>query len=106
MHYIYYQMYVLSPHTVLYKLDYLLSLSNFFFFFNYTATTEIYTLSLHDALPISLKPISTATPANTPRAQSTLCSAGAGTHSMPNATSAPLRAQLRSSSNPDSSPTA
>src|SRR5262245_62640211 len=26
----------------------------FFFFFNYTATTEIYTLSLHDALPISL----------------------------------------------------
>src|SRR3712207_7501815 len=23
------------------------------FFFNYTATTEIYTLSLHDALPIS-----------------------------------------------------
>src|SRR2546428_9519169 len=30
----------------------------FFFFFNDTATTEIYTLSLHDALPISnrLKP--------------------------------------------------
>src|SRR5258708_31863481 len=27
----------------------------FFFFFNDTATTEIYTLSLHDALPISLK---------------------------------------------------
>src|SRR2546427_13155552 len=25
-----------------------------FFFFNDTATTEIYTLSLHDALPISL----------------------------------------------------
>ena len=25
----------------------------FFFFFNYTATTEIYTLSLPDALPIS-----------------------------------------------------
>src|SRR5215510_16098860 len=30
----------------------------FFFFFNDTATTEIYTLSLHDALPIS--PASTA----------------------------------------------
>src|SRR2546430_15799558 len=30
------------------ELDYL------FFFFNDTATTEIYTLSLHDALPISL----------------------------------------------------
>src|SRR6516165_11138512 len=26
------------------------------FFFNYTATTEIYTLSLHDALPIYLGP--------------------------------------------------
>src|SRR3712207_7056035 len=26
---------------------------NFLFFFNDTATTEIYTLSLHDALPIS-----------------------------------------------------
>src|SRR2546421_13043301 len=30
------------------------SLSSFFFF-NDTATTEIYTLSLHDALPISIK---------------------------------------------------
>src|SRR2546426_12532199 len=29
------------------------SLFFFFFFFNDTATTEIYTLSLHDALPIS-----------------------------------------------------
>src|SRR3712207_9328157 len=27
-------------------------LTSFFFFFNDTATTEIYTLSLHDALPI------------------------------------------------------
>src|SRR2546428_14062242 len=27
----------------------------FFFFFNDTATTEIYTLSLHDALPICLQ---------------------------------------------------
>src|SRR5437764_9774734 len=31
----------------------LLSLCFLFFFFNDTATTEIYTLSLHDALPIS-----------------------------------------------------
>src|SRR6266702_8665114 len=30
----------------------ILSLFFFFFFFNDTATTEIYTLSLHDALPI------------------------------------------------------
>src|SRR6266576_6184245 len=29
---------------------------NFFFFFNDTATTEIYTLSLHDALPIRCRP--------------------------------------------------
>src|SRR5436305_4939920 len=31
----------------------LLHYSSFIFFFNDTATTEIYTLSLHDALPIS-----------------------------------------------------
>src|SRR3989442_12050257 len=30
----------------------MLSQCHFFFFFNDTATTEIYTLSLHDALPI------------------------------------------------------
>src|SRR6267142_6375198 len=32
----------------------------FFFFFNDTATTEIYTLSLHDALPISTSSRSTS----------------------------------------------
>src|SRR2546430_7372057 len=32
------------------------SLFFFFFFFNDTATTEIYTLSLHDALPIYPRP--------------------------------------------------
>src|SRR5258707_11891360 len=32
--------------------------SFFFFFFNDTATTEIYTLSLHDALPISIDKMS------------------------------------------------
>src|SRR5215813_14770918 len=35
----------------------ILSYVFFFFFFNDTATTEIYTLSLHDALPISLAPM-------------------------------------------------
>src|SRR5258708_39548952 len=34
------------------SLSLLPSFSFFFFFFNDTATTEIYTLSLHDALPI------------------------------------------------------
>src|SRR5216684_6558892 len=38
-------------------------LSLFFFFFNDTATTEIYTLSLHDALPI--EPISVEAHRNT-----------------------------------------
>src|SRR2546430_13251063 len=33
----------------------MLCLASIFFFFNDTATTEIYTLSLHDALPISLR---------------------------------------------------
>src|SRR5687767_15327837 len=35
-----------------YQFRFILSF-RFFFFFNDTATTEIYTLSLHDALPIS-----------------------------------------------------
>src|SRR5437773_11940685 len=34
--------------------NYLLHLFIFFFFFNHTPPTNIYTLSLHDALPISL----------------------------------------------------
>src|SRR5260370_12889947 len=36
-----------------------------FFFFNDTATTEIYTLSLHDALPILASPQSTGRPIRT-----------------------------------------
>src|SRR5215813_15516224 len=36
-----------------YKAEIVHLLSSGFFFFNDTATTEIYTLSLHDALPIS-----------------------------------------------------
>src|SRR5215467_16339873 len=35
-----------------YLASYLILFVFFFFFFNDTATTEIYTLSLHDALPI------------------------------------------------------
>src|ERR1035441_9284116 len=35
------------------SIPYMFVFSFFFFFFNDTATTEIYTLSLHDALPIS-----------------------------------------------------
>src|SRR2546425_3503639 len=46
--------------------------SFYFFFFNDTATTEIYTLSLHDALPIWLRlagtPAVQPAPASHPRA--------------------------------------
>src|SRR2546425_325377 len=47
----------------------------FFFFFNDTATTEIYTLSLHDALPIShwrLRMATLAGAASTSRAMAKL----------------------------------
>src|SRR5689334_24609279 len=40
------------PLPPLFRLHRSLTLLSFFFFFNDTATTEIYTLSLHDALPI------------------------------------------------------
>src|SRR5882724_13310628 len=49
-----------------------LSFIPFFFFFNDTATTEIYTLSLHDALPIS----SRWSPSRPIAATSAGCSAG------------------------------
>src|SRR5207249_10510972 len=39
--------------SVLFVLTFSHLFFSFFFFFNDTATTEIYTLSLHDALPIS-----------------------------------------------------
>src|SRR5215203_6732482 len=44
---------------------------SFFFFFNDTATTEIYTLSLHDALPISHRQ-SRWDPVTTPQSSSPL----------------------------------
>src|SRR3989337_1048275 len=55
--------YVIATHTVRrrrvagtsYHIVSRVTLLFFFFFFNDTATTEIYTLSLHDALPIYRK---------------------------------------------------
>src|SRR5258708_31969191 len=59
----------------------------FFFFFNDTATTEIYTLSLHDALPISFQlrqptaPMSAAAVTTTPSAAVARDSAARGARS-------------------------
>src|SRR5436305_15084643 len=50
----------------------------FFFFFNDTATTEIYTLSLHDALPILPKTPSFARPSITSGGISAFRSIAAG----------------------------
>src|SRR5258707_5376293 len=56
--------YLLLLGSVRVYLSQLLSLlfCSFFFFFNDTATTEIYTLSLHDALPISPARLGPAAP--------------------------------------------
>src|SRR5687768_17889449 len=51
--------------------DSFLLFSCFFFFFNDTATTEIYTLSLHDALPIWPRRTSCPPPIRPPRASRT-----------------------------------
>src|SRR5256885_12021296 len=47
----------------------------FFFFFNDTATTEIYTLSLHDALPISWRRLRSLPPTRGWRPSPCSCSA-------------------------------
>src|SRR5436309_14514236 len=43
--------------TRLFSFVFRFHLSVFFFFFTDTATTDIYTLSLHDALPLSPRPL-------------------------------------------------
>src|SRR6202789_2756007 len=52
----------------------------FFFFFNDTATTEIYTLSLHDALPISVADRSSASRPYRPFLDSSRCPARSEEH--------------------------
>src|SRR5256885_8474223 len=56
-------LFLLHLHMLQYKVCF-----SFFFFFNDTATTEIYTLSLHDALPISA-PAGPRPPPPAPRAR-------------------------------------
>src|SRR5436190_23122602 len=60
------------PYTLFLLPSILMSFS--FFFFNATATTEIYTLSLHDALPIFIGMVLSADPDRDP---STLAMVGA-----------------------------
>src|SRR6266536_6715963 len=43
---------MISLKTTIFVLTFFIFFFSLFFFFNDTATTEIYTLSLHDALPI------------------------------------------------------
>src|SRR5436305_12675721 len=59
----------MSCHISLYNyvLSAALTVIVLFFFFNDTAPTEIYTLSLHDALPISSSSTSAAAPTSTRR---------------------------------------
>src|SRR3712207_7309052 len=57
-----------------------------FFFFNDTATTEIYTLSLHDALPIS---------GHLPRALQQVSDDGAGGEEVPVVPSPPVTVHQR-----------
>src|SRR5438552_8961611 len=64
--------YIMPDHTNL------LSTPYFFFFFNDTATTEIYTLSLHDALPISSRPTATRSFASSSARGCVSCHAGLG----------------------------
>src|SRR5215204_7797302 len=52
----------------------------FFFFFNDTATTEIYTLSLHDALPISRPPTARSSACPRPASARASSTAPAATH--------------------------
>src|SRR2546429_5313436 len=49
------------------------AVASVFFFFNDTATTEIYTLSLHDALPISTARTRCSSRGRDPRARAAAC---------------------------------
>src|SRR5258708_28070801 len=60
-----------------------------FFFFNDTATTEIYTLSLHDALPILIEAAQAgALPLEKLEAWTSVCSVGIDMVAVPGSTSA------------------
>src|SRR5207249_11239033 len=59
------------------------SLLSFFFFFNHPSTTEIYTLSLHDALPICAPSEPAAKPLIPPSCSEVLAKSAATRSSFP-----------------------
>src|SRR2546421_9738443 len=71
-----------------------------FFFFNDTATTEIYTLSLHDALPISSSTGTGSAPVNAP-AHQPASSSSQGSGSSSNGKSSSDRKSTRLNSSHD-----
>src|SRR2546422_9841583 len=73
-----------------------MSATSYIFFFNDTATTEIYTLSLHDALPISAAPA----PRRASRRARRSPSAGSDAGSSGSASSARARAARPGGSRP------
>src|SRR3712207_7771333 len=68
----------------------------FCFFFNDTATTEIYTLSLHDALPICSRPPPRRSRRSQPRSTAKAASTGAS-WSCRSTTRAPTRSEEHTS---------
>src|SRR3712207_9590333 len=70
-------------------------LAHLFFFFNDTATTEIYTLSLHDALPISFSGAQAPTRSSA-RAATTAPTRATGTTASPAARSEEHTSELQS----------
>src|SRR3712207_8587309 len=68
----------------------LLTYCSLFFFFNDTATTEIYTLSLHDALPICSRPAGCGRPSRG-RARCSAATASCSTTTSPGSSPTPRR---------------
>src|SRR2546430_14234853 len=72
------QDYIMTPTYTCNPAQLIKYLTLFFFFFNDTATTEIYTLSLHDALPISGGDARSGPPHRIERARAGDCRYGSG----------------------------
>src|SRR5256885_14271542 len=89
---------MLSSTAQFFSLHTRLSTRFFFFFFNDTATTEIYTLSLHDALPI-FRPVGAAARDARERRSDLDAELGAGAHRAPRGRSEEHTSELQSPCN-------